>query len=95
MNNAYLRRGDLRVERMGRGIAWLDTGTHESLLAASSYVEAIQTRQGLYVACPEEIAWRKDYIDTEQLRVLGFALRKSPYGEYLLELADGGKAWAL
>lgn len=95
VNNAYLRRGDLRVERMGRGIAWLDTGTHESLLAASSYVEAVQTRQGLYVACPEEIAWRKGYIDTEQLRVLGFALRKSPYGEYLLELAEGGKAWTL
>lgn len=95
VNNAYLLRGDLHVKRMGRGIAWLDTGTHESLLAASSYVEAMQTRQGLYVACPEEIAWRKGYIDTEQLRVLGFALRKSPYGEYLLELVESGKVWTL
>lgn len=95
VNIAYLQRGNLHVERMGRGIAWLDTGTHESLLAASSYVQAIQTRQGLYVASPEEIAWRKGYIDTTQLRNLGYALRKSPYGEYLLELAEGGKAWTL
>ena len=95
VNIAYLQRGNLHVERMGRGIAWLDTGTHESLLAASSYVQAVQTRQGLYVASPEEIAWRKGYIDTKQLRNLGYALRKSPYGEYLLELAEGGKAWTL
>lgn len=95
VNNAYLHCGKLHVERMGRGIAWLDTGTHESLLAASSYVQAIQTRQGLYVASPEEIAWRKGYINTEQLRDCGYALRKSPYGEYLLELAEGGKAWTL
>ncbi len=91
VNNAYLLRGDLRVELMGRGIAWLDTGTHDSLLAASSYVQAMQTRQGLYVACPEEIAWRKGFIDVEQLRACGLALRKSAYGEYLLELADGNK----
>jgi len=95
VNIAYLQRGNLHVERMGRGIAWLDTGTHESLLAASSYVQAVQTRQGLYVASPEEIAWRKGYIDTKQLRNLGYALRKSPYGEYLLELAEGGEAWTL
>ncbi len=95
VNIAYLERGNLHVERMGRGIAWLDTGTHESLLAASSYVQAVQTRQGLYVASPEEIAWRKGYIDTKQLRDLGYALCKSPYGEYLLELAEGGKAWTL
>ncbi len=91
VNNAYLQRGDLHVELMGRGIAWLDTGTHDSLLAASSYVQAMQTRQGLYVACPEEIAWRKGFISAEQLRILGSALRKSAYGEYLLELADGNK----
>ncbi len=91
VNNVYLQRGDLRVELMGRGIAWLDTGTHDSLLAASSYVQAMQTRQGLYVACPEEIAWRKGFIDAEQLRACGLALRKSAYGEYLLELADGSK----
>ncbi len=91
VNNVYLQRGNLRVELMGRGIAWLDTGTHDSLLAASSYVQAMQTRQGLYVACPEEIAWRKGFIGTEELRACGVALRKSAYGEYLLELADGSK----
>ncbi len=91
VNNIYLQRGDLRVELMGRGIAWLDTGTHDSLLAASSYVQAMQTRQGLYVACPEEIAWHKGFIDADQLRARGLALRKSAYGEYLLELVDGNK----
>ncbi len=91
VNNAYLQRGDLQVELMGRGIAWLDTGTHDSLLAASSYVQAMQTRQGLYVACPEEIAWRKGFMDNDQLRACGVALKKSAYGEYLLELADGSK----
>ncbi len=91
VNNVYLERGDLSVELMGRGIAWLDTGTHDSLLAASSYVQAMQTRQGLYVACPEEIAWRKGFISAEQLRHCGMALKKSAYGEYLLELADGSK----
>ncbi len=91
VNNAYLQRGDLTVKLMGRGFAWLDTGTHDSLLAASSYVQAMQTRLGLYVACPEEIAWRKGYISTDQLRACGISLRKSAYGEYLLELADGSK----
>ncbi len=91
VNNVYLERGDLSVELMGRGIAWLDTGTHDSLLAASSYVQAMQTRQGLYVACPEEIAWRKGFITANQLRDCGMALKKSAYGEYLLELADGNK----
>ncbi len=91
VNNVYLERGDLHVELMGRGIAWLDTGTHDSLLAASSYVQAMQTRQGLYVACPEELAWRQGFMDAEQLRQCGMALKKSAYGEYLLELADGSK----
>ncbi len=91
VNSAYLERGDLKVTLLGRGIAWLDTGTHDSLLAASSYVQAMQTRQGLYVACPEEIAWRKGFIDTNQLRACGINLCKSAYGEYLLELADGSK----
>ncbi len=91
VNNAYLERGQLRVELMGRGIAWLDTGTHDSLLAASAYVQAMQTRQGLYVACPEEIAWRNGFISSTQLRKLGVALSKSAYGEYLLELADGSR----
>ncbi len=91
VNNIYLNRGKLHVELMGRGIAWLDTGTHDSLLAASSYVQAMQTRQGLYVGCPEEIAWHKGFINADQLRACGLALCKSAYGEYLLELADGNK----
>ena len=93
VNNAYLKRGDLHVAMLGRGIAWLDTGTHDALLEASSFVQAVQTRQGLYVACPEEIAWRKGFITADQVRALGKELCKSPYGEYLLELVDGGKAW--
>ena len=93
VNNAYLRRGDLRVERMGRGIAWLDTGTHDALLAASSYVQSVQPRQGLYVASPEEIAWRRGFITDEQLRDLAQPLRKSAYGEYLTELVEGGNTW--
>ncbi len=91
VNNIYLKNQLLRVELMGRGIAWLDTGTHDSLLAASSYVQAMQTRQGLYVACPEEIAWRKGFIDTQQLRNCGMQLCKSAYGQYLLELSEGNK----
>ncbi|KAF0232743.1 MAG: glucose-1-phosphate [Desulfovibrionaceae bacterium] len=93
VNNTYLRRGDLHVELLGRGIAWLDTGTLDSLLAASTFVQAVQTRQGLYVACPEEIAWRRGYITADAVRMLAQPLRKSPYGEYLLELVDGSKGW--
>jgi glucose-1-phosphate thymidylyltransferase len=88
VNLAYLRRGQLTVELLGRGTAWLDTGTHESLLQASGYIHAVQERQGLMVACPEEIAYRQGWIDREQLGKLGHELAKSSYGEYLLRLAS-------
>lgn len=84
----YLKRGKLRVHVMGRGLAWLDTGTHESLLEASNFVEAIQKRQGLYIACIEEIAYRKGYIDKEQLKELAEPLMKTDYGKYLMELVN-------
>lgn len=93
VNNAYLRRGDLHVEIMGRGIAWLDTGTHDSLLAAAGFVQSVQMRQGLHVACPEEIAWRKGFISADQVRSLAQPLCKTGYGEYLLELVDGSRGW--
>jgi glucose-1-phosphate thymidylyltransferase len=86
--NAYLRRGDLRVELLGRGFAWLDTGTHESLLEAGSFVETIEKRQGLKVACIEEIAYRMDYIDANQVRRLAETLQKNTYGEYLLKIIN-------
>lgn len=89
VNNCYLQQGRLHVERIGRGVAWLDTGTHESLLAAANFVQAVQMRQGLKVACPEEIAWRKGFISGDQLRKLALPLCKSGYGQYLLELTDG------
>ncbi len=88
VNNAYLKRGELRVERMGRGMAWLDTGTPDALLAAASFVQAVETRQGLKIACLEEIAWRKGYISAEQLRALARELGKTDYGAYLLDLAE-------
>lgn len=88
VNTAYLNRGDLKVELLGRGFAWLDTGTHEALQQAASYVQAIQERQGLKIACVEEIAFRLGYIDTEQLRSLAADYLKNDYGRYLLEIAD-------
>lgn len=88
VNNEYLNRGNLKVELFGRGMAWLDTGTHRGLLEAANFVEAIQTRQGLYVACIEEIAYRKGYIDKEQLVDLTKPLMKTEYGKYLLGIAD-------
>jgi len=84
--NAYLESGDLRVELMGRGFAWLDTGTHESLLEAGEFIATIEKRQGLKVACVEEIAYRLGYIDEKQLRKLAAPLRKNGYGQYLLNL---------
>jgi len=86
VNRAYLARGELSCEVMGRGMAWLDTGTHESLLEAAQYIETIERRQGLKVACPEEIAYRLGYIDAEDLERLGSALSKNGYGQYLLGL---------
>ena len=88
VNQAYLDRGDLYVERMGRGYAWLDTGTHESLLEASEFVRAIEHRQGLKIACLEEIAHIKGWISDQQLRARGTLLSKSPYGQYLLSLVN-------
>lgn len=93
VNNAYLAQNALHVELMGRGIAWLDTGTHDSLLSASTFVQAVETRQGLKVACVEEIAWRRGYITSEQLRALAEPLAKSQYGRYLLDLAGGETSW--
>ena len=87
VNLEYLRAGELRVELLGRGIAWLDTGTHESLLQAQNFVETIQERQGLKIACLEEIAFHKGWIDREDLGRLGRQMKSSAYGEYLLRLA--------
>jgi glucose-1-phosphate thymidylyltransferase len=89
VNLEYLRRGALHIEVLGRGTAWLDTGTHESLLEASTFIGTVEKRQGLKIACPEEIAWRAGYIDEEQLRRLAFPLRASGYGKYLLSLLEG------
>lgn len=88
VNLEYLRRGELSVEIMGRGMAWLDTGTHESLLQASNFIETLEERQGLVVACLEEIAYSKGFITAEQVRKAGEALKKSNYGQYLLSLLD-------
>ena len=89
INNAYLERGDLYVEKMGRGFAWLDTGSHDSLLDAADFVAAFQKRQGLYVSCIEEIAYKKGFITKEQLLVLAEPLLQTDYGKYLTEVANG------
>jgi len=86
INNVYLKRGDLHVEVFSRGVAWLDTGTHESLLQAHNFVEIVENRQGLKIACPEEIAWRMGYIDSAQLQRLAAPLAQSQYGQYLNDL---------
>jgi glucose-1-phosphate thymidylyltransferase len=86
VNRAYLATGDLHVERLGRGYAWLDTGTHESLLQAAQFVQTIEDRQGLMLACVEEIAWRMGYIDSAQLERVATPMRKNSYGQYLLRL---------
>lgn len=88
VNRVYLERGELNVELMGRGMAWLDTGTHESLLEAGQFIATIENRQGLKVACPEEIAYRKGYIDAATLEKLAQPLKKNAYGQYLLRLLD-------
>ena len=89
INNEYLRRGTLRVETMGRGFAWLDTGNHDALLEAADFVAAFQKRQGLYVSCIEEIAYKRGFIDREQLLKLAEPLMKTDYGKYLVEVANG------
>ena len=88
INNEYLRRKQLKVELFGRGMAWLDTGTHRSMLAAANFVEAVQTRQGLYVSCIEEIAYRKGFIDREKLLRFADKLKKTEYGQYLYRVAE-------
>ncbi|WP_080803526.1 glucose-1-phosphate thymidylyltransferase RfbA [Arabiibacter massiliensis] len=88
VNDAYLKCGELCVELMGRGMAWLDTGTPQGLLKAAEYVEAVESRQGYYIACIEEIAFRRGFIDVVRLRKLGESLKKTDYGKYLLSIAD-------
>jgi glucose-1-phosphate thymidylyltransferase len=89
LNRAYLDGGRLQVERLGRGIAWLDTGTHESLLEAANFIAALEKRQGMKVACPEEIAFHCGYIDAAQVQKLAAGLSKSGYGAYLLDILRG------
>ncbi|MEY8252549.1 MAG: glucose-1-phosphate thymidylyltransferase RfbA [Colwellia sp.] len=88
LNRMYLEAGELSVEMMGRGAAWLDTGTHDSLLEAAQFVQTIEHRQGLKIACPEEVSWRKGWIDEAQLRELAKPLVKGGYGQYLLDILD-------
>lgn len=88
INNAYLERGELNVQLLGRGMAWLDTGTPEGMLKASEFVEAVQDRQGFYISCIEEIAWRRGFISKEQLRDIGESLKMTEYGRYILSLTE-------
>lgn len=90
VNNAYLAMGQLHVQLLGRGMAWLDTGTPQGMLKASEYVEAVQERQGFYISCIEEIAWRRGFIDARQLLALGQELSMTEYGQYLISLAEEG-----
>ncbi|MDC8015738.1 glucose-1-phosphate thymidylyltransferase RfbA [Tahibacter soli] len=90
LNRCYLDDGSLMLEKLGRGYAWLDTGTHESLVEASNYIETIENRQGLKVCCPEEIAFSQGWIDADQLRALAKPLAKNGYGRYLLQIAEHG-----
>ncbi len=89
VNNEYLKRGNLKVETLGRGFAWLDTGNHDMLLAAADFVSAFQKRQGLYISCIEEIAYKRGFIDAEQLKRLAEPLMKTEYGQYLMDIANG------
>ena len=88
VNNEYLNRGQLKVELFGRGMAWLDTGTHNAMLNAANFVETVQTRQGLYIACLEEIAYNNGFIDKEQLLIQAKRFEKTDYGEYLYKIAE-------
>ena len=89
INNEYLKMGELYVETLGRGFAWLDTGNHDSLLDAADFVAAFQKRQGLYISCIEEIAYKRGFIDRNQLLKLAEPLMKTNYGQYMKEVADG------
>ena len=89
VNNEYLKRGNLKVETLGRGFAWLDTGNHDMLLAAADFVSAFQKRQGLYISCIEEIAYKRGFINVEQLKKLAEPLMKTAYGQYLMDIANG------
>ena len=88
LNEEYLKRGNLHVQVFGRGVAWLDTGTPEGMLNAAQYVEAVQSRQGLYIACPEEIAWHQGFISDDQVAAIGNELKMTEYGQYLLDLVQ-------
>lgn len=88
LNRIYLERGQLQVEVLGRGIAWLDAGPHESLLQAAKFIQAVEERQGMMISCPEEIACRMGYIGVESVRSLAFAMNNNQYGEYLLRLLE-------
>jgi glucose-1-phosphate thymidylyltransferase len=90
LNRVYLEQGDLHVELMGRGVAWLDTGTHESLIEAANFIEIIQRRQGLKISCPEEIAFKLGYIDAAQVEAIATGLKQNEYGKYLLKMLDDG-----
>lgn len=91
VNKIYLEKGELNVEVMGRGFAWLDTGTHASLLSAANFIQVVEERQNLMIACPEEIAYRMEYISDEQLEKLAYSLNKSRYGQYLMDILKHGK----
>ena len=95
VNDAYLKRGELNVQVMGRGYAWLDTGTHESMLEASQFVQTIEKRQGFKIACLEEIAWRQKWITTEQLKAQAEGLSKSAYGQYLIHLSKNKESLSI
>lgn len=90
INNHYLQKGELRLEKLGRGVAWLDTGTHESLMQASNFIETIEARQGLKVACPEEVAFNSGWIDGTQLEQMAMQYNKNAYGDYLRNLLQRG-----
>lgn len=91
INNAYLEQGKLNVTLMGRGMAWLDTGSPKGMLKAAEFVQTVQDMQGFYISCPEEIAWRHSFITSEQLRTLGEELKMTAYGQYLISLTEEAK----
>jgi len=88
VNNEYLKNGNLKVVLLGRGMAWLDTGTPDGMLKAAEYVEAVQSRQGYYIACLEEIAWRRGFINNQQFREIGESLKMTDYGQYIISLSE-------